>query len=86
MVGYWLLVFNNRLLIQFGSIKQSNGIVTITFPIAYTTIYKTAIAPTTMSAHAGYPTTVQVQELTRLSCYIDGASVTGGVQYICIGY
>lgn len=39
-----------------------------------------------MSAHAGYPTTVQVQELTRLSCYIDGASVTGGVQYICIGY
>lgn len=39
-----------------------------------------------MVAHAGFPTTVQAQELTWLSCYIDGASVTGGVQYICIGY
>lgn len=80
------MVVNNRLLIQFGGTKQSNGIVTVIFPIAYTTIYKTAIAPITMVAHAGFPTTVQAQELTWLSCYIDGASVTGGVQYICIGY
>ena len=77
---------NNRLLIQFGSIKQASGIGTITLPTAYTTIYKTAIAPITMIAHAGYPTTVQEQHLTWLSCYVDGACVKGGVQYICVGY